>query len=238
MNRDSPAALWDFFDNIYCISLKERADRRREALVQFEKVGLADRIEFFLVDKHATDCEEGIYQSHTACLKKGLQTGAERIVIFEDDIRFERFHPDKLKDCIDFISLNADWNMFFFGCLVSGSQKTGNRSVLKVKYRCMAHSYVIHRRFAEAVTATPWRRLAFDDMLRSRQQHFYAAYPSFAFQSNSATDNNNCLRLDKFRRLIGGLGKIQKRNEWYHRYKWAVIATHILVVLLITMWMM
>ena len=37
---------WDFFDRLYCISLREREDRRKSALQEFSKVGLADRVEF------------------------------------------------------------------------------------------------------------------------------------------------------------------------------------------------
>ena len=230
------ASYWDFFDKSYCISLKEREDRRREARIQFEDVGLGGKVEFYLADKHATDAEEGIYRSHAACLNMGLQAGADRIVIFEDDIRFERFHPEKLKDCIDFFNSNTSWNMFFFGALISGRTKTPHKSVHKVKYRCMAHAYVINRRFAERVSETPWRNIAFDDMLRSIQQDFYAVYPAFAFQSDSATDNDKSLRLDKIRRLLGGLRRIQKRNEFYQNYKAVIIAAHILIILLIAIW--
>ena len=44
------------------------------------------------------------------------------------------------------------------------------------------------------------------------------------------------LRLDKFRRLCGGLQRIQKRNEWYHRNRPIVIALHVLFILLIVFW--
>lgn len=235
MNMDRPEAFWDFFDKFYCISLKERVDRRREALIQFERVGLKSRVEFVLADKHAADCEEGIYRSHLECLKKGLHAGADRIVIFEDDIQFQRFHPEKLKLCVDFLSSNINWNMFFFGCLISGSKRIRNKSILKVKYRSLAHAYVINRRFAETVAETPWRNVSFDALLNSIQQDFYAVYPSFAFQSSSATDNEKYIRLDKFRRLCGGLCRVQKRNEFYHYHKPAIVAVHILIVLLIAL---
>jgi len=238
MTMNKLASYWDFFDKVYCISLKEREDRRREALIQFENVGLAGKVEFYLTDKHATDAEAGIYRSHVTCLKIGLQAGAERIAIFEDDIRFERFYPEKLKDCIHFLHSDISWNMFFFGCLISGRTKTPNKSVHKIKYRCMAHAYVINRGFAERVAATPWRNIAYDDMLRSIQQDFYAAYPSFAYQGDLATDNDKAPRLNKFRRFIGGLRRIQMRNEFYQNHKTAIIAVHILVILVTAMWIL
>ena len=148
---------WDFFDKIFCISLAERADRRREAQTQFEEVGLSSKVEFYIVRKHPYDCEEGIFDSQLAFSKKGLHAGADTIVIFEDDIRFERFDPVVLKNGIDFLSSRTDWNVMFFGCLVSGSKRTENRSVLKVKYRSLTHAYVLNRRFAKNLAAQPWQ---------------------------------------------------------------------------------
>ena len=72
MNTETLEPYWEYFDKFYCISIEERADRRADAKVQFEKVGLADKVEFVIVQKHPYNCEEGIYNSHMACIKKGL----------------------------------------------------------------------------------------------------------------------------------------------------------------------
>jgi len=233
MNAETPDTCWDFFDKCYCISIDERADRRADARIQFEKVGLADKVEFVTVQKHPQNCEEGIYESHMACIKKGLQAGAGNIVIFEDDILFDRFSPAGLKNCVDFLSATDHWNALFFGCLVSGSRKTENKSILRIKYRCLAHAYVLNRPFAEALINTQWQGTPYDDVLKKWPDHYYAAYPSFAFQSNSRTDNNRKMGLDRFRRLFGGLGRIQKWNEWFNRHKMPVIAAHIIILLII-----
>ena len=85
---DKSTNYWDYFDKIYCISLDERLDRREEAKTQFDKVGLLKYVEFIIVKKHPHDSEEGIFESHIACINKGLAAGAGNIVIFEDDILF------------------------------------------------------------------------------------------------------------------------------------------------------
>ena len=77
------------------------------------------------------------------------------------------------------------------------------------------------------------KEIAYDDMLRDFNNGFYAIYPSFSFQSSDRSDNERYLRLDKFRRLCGGLWRIQKLNEFYHRHRFLVIALHIIVVFLI-----
>jgi len=79
----------------------------------------------------------------------------------------------------------------------------------------------------------PWQGIAFDDMLRKQAAGFYAVYPAFAFQSNTASDNDSCRRLERIRRLWGGLRRIQKANEFYHRHKAIVIAVHIVFVLIL-----
>ena len=227
---DSLANDWEYFGKFYCISLHERTDRQADAKIQFDKVGLADKVEFVMVKKHPHNCEKGIYESHMACIEKALQTGVSNMVIFEDDILFDRFRPVGLKNCIDFLKMNPHWNAFFFGCLVSGSQRTKNKSVLKITYRCLAHAYVLNRKFAETIAKTPWQGIPFDAMLNNSADGYYAVYPSFAFQNNSRSDNIRFARLDKFRRLCGGLWRIQKLNEFYHHHKAPIISLHIILI--------
>jgi hypothetical protein len=229
----SPSSPWAFFDKIYCISLDERADRRQEARKQFRSVGLADRVEFVIVKKHPTDNEQGIHESHMKCMRKGICADAQTMLIFEDDIVFDRFSVKVLADCVHFLSTTSAWKIFFFGCLSSGSKRTENNSVLKVHYRSLTHAYAVQRSFAETLLSMPWRNIPYDALLCTLAGDYYAAYPSFAFQSNSRTDNLRNRKVDRFRRLCGGLLIIQKMNEWYHRNRLAVIGTHIFLIMLL-----
>lgn len=225
---------WDFFDKIYCISLVERPDRRQAALAQFSRVGLDERVEFVIVPRHPSDCEQGIYESHLLCMTKGLQSGAEHILIFEDDIEFDRFSPEVLRGCIDFLAQDPDWHMLFLGCMVKGSRRTSNPSVIKIRYRSLTQAYAVHRRFARELTRHPWHGVAYDEFLNNlKDDRTYAAYPTFAFQSNSPSDNVRYLPLDRWRRLLGGLRRLQKNNEFFHRHRWLIIAAHALALLLI-----
>jgi GR25 family glycosyltransferase involved in LPS biosynthesis len=230
------AASWDNFDKIYCISVDERTDRRAEARAQFARAGLTERVEFVIVPKHPTDCEQGIYESHLLCMEKGLTAGAERILIFEDDVVFERFEGEILAHCADFLSRNQTWHMLFLGCMVRGSRSTAYPSVRKIKYRSLTQAYVIHRRFAEILVQHPWHKIPYDDFLKGlRDDETYVVYPAIAFQSNSRSDNERYLPLDRFRRLCGGLQNLQKRNGFYHRHRPLIIGAHVLVFLLIVL---
>jgi GR25 family glycosyltransferase involved in LPS biosynthesis len=228
------AGSWDHFDKIYCISLHERTDRQAAAREQFARVGVSERVEFVMVQKHPTDCEQGIYESHLLCMEKGLNAGAERILIFEDDVIFDRFEGATLANCTDFLSRNPRWHTLFLGCMVRGSRRTAYPSVRKIRYRSLTQAYVIHRRFAEILLRHPWQKIPYDDFLKGlRDEEMYAAYPSIAFQSNSRSDNERYLPLDRFRRLCGGLKNLQKRNEFYHRHRPLIIGAHVLAVLLL-----
>jgi GR25 family glycosyltransferase involved in LPS biosynthesis len=230
MNAETSAKYWEYFDKFYCISLDERSDRREDAKIQFAKIGLLDKVEFVVVKKHPHNSEQGIFESHMLCIKKGILAGANNFVIFEDDILFDRFSPNVLKNCVRFLSTNPHWNMLFFGCLVSSSKKTDHKSVLKVKYRSLAHAYALNHNFAKSLIEIPWQGKAYDAILKNMMDTFYLIYPSFAFQGDSRSDNSRYSRLDKFRRLCGGLRRIQKWNEFYHRHKIIIIALHIIVI--------
>ena len=97
---------WAFFDTIYCITLDSRPDRMIEARRQFASVGLEDRVEFVVSTRDAAAPARGIYHSHLRCLSKGLEAGAQHILIFEDDIFFRRFNALRLGEACRFLQAN------------------------------------------------------------------------------------------------------------------------------------
>jgi GR25 family glycosyltransferase involved in LPS biosynthesis len=232
----SLAKYWRSFDRIYCISLVNRPDRYKAALSQFQRIGLGDLVEFTLVDKHPTNSEHGIFESHMACLRAGLAAGARQILIFEDDILFSNFSPERLRRAVQFMESSRDWKLFFFGCFVNSSRKTPFRSVVKVDYRCCAHGYVISRAFAEKLVQLPWQNIPFDDLLRSlAPDGVYALYPGFAFQSDSPTDNDKLRGVDRARRIFGGLHRLQQWNEFSSRRFVPLVIGHFALLFIVAL---
>ena len=223
--------VWDFFDRIYCISIEERQDRRRAAAAAFSRVGLTGKVEFVIVKRHPSDVEQGMYESHMTCLRKGLEAGAERIVIFEDDVVFARYDPEHFRQCTRFLLEHPDWKVLLLGALIRSSRKTTHPFIQKVGYQSLGHAYAINRSYAESVAYQPWRGIVIDTLFRPLTDHLYAVYPMFAFQNDSASDNDKYPGLERFRRLCGGLERIQKANEFYQRHKWGLISAHIMVLL-------
>ena len=219
---------WDFFCKVFCVSVRERTDRRTEARKQFAAVGLIDRVEFYIVekDKNPEDIERGIYESHIICIQKGLDAGARHILIFEDDIIFDRLDPEKLKACTRFLQSRKEWKILLLGCLVNGLKPTESKAVMKVKYRSLSHAYALNRNFAREIVKIPWPGFAYDCLFCRYNEGVYAIYPSIAFQSDSPSGNTKYLNLERRRQFFGGLKRIQKFNEFFYRYRSLIIAAN------------
>jgi hypothetical protein len=232
-NVNKEISGWDFFDRIYCISLEEREDRRKSAMVSFAKVGLTGKVEFVIVKKHPFNVMQGMYESHMACLRKGLEEGARNIVVFEDDVVFERFNPKRLKSCTEFMAQHPEWKVLLLGALLRSSKKTANPCVQKVRYQSLAHAYALNRPYAETLAYQPWCGIINDTLFRPLTDDIYGVYPMFAFQEDFVSDNDKYRGLERFRRFLGGLKRIQKANEFYLRHKFGIYAVQVIIILLL-----
>lgn len=226
----SQSEAWAFFDRIYCISIDQRSDRREQARAQFADVGLLERVEFVIVARHPVNRAQGIFESHMHCLRKGLNAGADRILIFEDDVFFQNFTPSLLLEACSSLDETVHWNAFFLGCITRGSHTTTHPALVRIEYRCLAHAYALNRSFAEYIVQQEWDSIPFDELLRRQQEDFYALYPMCAFQGLAGTDNQTVV-IDRMRRFFGGLPFIQKTNEFYQNHKTMLLSINLLVVL-------
>lgn len=220
---------WDYFDRIYCISLTSRPDRKLAAEREFAAVGLAAKVIFHLVAKNQADQVEGIYTSHMTCLRQGLAAGAKRILVFEDDILFRNFAPDRLDQACQALQARDDWQAFFLGCLTRGIAKTDHAALTTIRYRCLAHAYAINRPFAELLVRQEWCGLPFDELLGRIAKDCYAISPMCAFQGSAGSDNRTYV-LNRLRKLCGGLAFIQKASEVFYTNRRLIVILHILAI--------
>jgi GR25 family glycosyltransferase involved in LPS biosynthesis len=151
------------------------------------------------------------------CLNEGIDSGAHRILVFEDDVFFRKVDPPALHRACNYLENTSNWNGLFLGCMVDGSSRTEEKSLVKITYRTLAHAYALNRSFAEELVKKEWAGIPFDEFLRHHNKDFYALYPMCAFQGLSGTDNQR-VAIDRIRRLFGGLPFIQKMNELYHNH--------------------
>jgi hypothetical protein len=144
---------------------------------------------------------------------------------------FDRFDAEHFKQCTQFLVEHPNWKVLLLGALIRSSRRTTNPFIQKVGYQSLAHAYALNRPYAETVACQPWQGIIIDTLFRPLTDHLYAVYPMFAFQNDFVSNNDKYPGLERFRRLCGGLERIQKANEFYQRHKWGVIATHIMLLL-------
>jgi GR25 family glycosyltransferase involved in LPS biosynthesis len=228
--HQSLESIWKRIDRIYCISLEDRTDRQASIRNQFASTGLDGKVTFYIARRHPTNCEQGIFESHQACMRMGLDAGARHILVFEDDVEFGRIDAFRLENAIAFFINTTACNILFLGCLASQSQATETPGIRRIQYRCLTHAYLVKQSLAKQVADMPWQNVPFDIMLKTIIDESFALYPAIAFQSNSPSDNSRQRTLDAIRRLFGGLHFIQVVNERYLRFRYAVIAAHLLVI--------
>jgi glycosyl transferase, family 25 len=219
-----------FFDKIFCISVDSRLDRQKAAKEAFAKLGILQRVEFVLVEKHPTNPEEGIFDSHLQCLRRGVEEGGNHILIFEDDIIIANFQEQRTTEAIQQLQQEENWDAFFLGAISSGSRKTASKYLAAIDYRCLTHGYAVNRPFAQKIVEEQWDGVAYDGFLKKRCTNSFAPVPMIAFQSTSISDNKTIV-IDRMRRFFGGLKFLQRSNELLQRYKLSIIIVHLLVLM-------
>ncbi len=233
--EENSAGTWDFFDRVYCISLYERTDRRKQVQEEFAAVGLSARVEFVLVNRHPRNREQGIFESHILCLRRGLASGAQTMLLFEDDVFFRGFSPSRMMDACAALAALPSWRVFFLGCITSGSRRLRRSSLAMIRYRCLSHGYAIHRDFAEIIVEKKWQGVPYDTMLKQEGDGYHSLSPMCAFQGVAGSDNQT-VAIDRLRRLCGGLPFLQRINEFYQNNKIILLVTHLAVFGMLASW--
>jgi hypothetical protein len=85
------------FDRSYIINLRERPDRRREAIEEFARVGIAlphPKVEFYTAERptekgpFASIGQRGVFNSHRDVLRRAIERNLSNVLVFEDDVFF------------------------------------------------------------------------------------------------------------------------------------------------------
>jgi len=140
------------FDGFICISLEEDILRRQEALLEFEKVGLSNLVEFLIVNRPSNgNARYGCYSSHQKALLLAKNRGWKTVVIFEDDVQFiKKKMNNTLTSLKDFTENYLEWDALLLGWLPLRASKTSNKSILKVHCGAFTHAYVANSSLIEA----------------------------------------------------------------------------------------
>ena len=197
--QGAAAALdWSFLDAVYCISLKIRDDRAAQAAAEFHKAGLCRRVLFYRPDKHPKNGFIGGWGSHRAVALHALTRGAERTLIFEDDVRFPRpVRPQTLRSIAHALDrLPPDWMIFFLGHWPLRAYPV-RRNVLRTSSAC-SHAYIASARLLQWLADHPWDAVGIErspiagkgvDSAYARLPGTFALFPMIALQRVGRSDN-------------------------------------------------
>lgn len=119
------------FDRVICINLAERKDKKEDMELKFEKLGI--EVEWFtavqygfipkivnpIVDSKVghfnkkQSYEIGAALSHYHVIKQSILEGAERLFVFEDDVRFHVDFNEKLNKYFEYLPDNWDMILLY-----------------------------------------------------------------------------------------------------------------------------
>lgn len=103
-----------FFDEIYCINLPHRVDRKETVHQEFKKIWIDSRIKYFRAVHEPDNWHLWCLLSHRAIILEAKNNNFQNILVFEDDVEFTQFNPNILDSF--FIQMNKkNWWLLYLG---------------------------------------------------------------------------------------------------------------------------
>ena len=133
---------------VYYINLDKRVDRKREIETELNRIEITpyQRFSAILQKQGLVGCAK----SHIECLKLGLDSGADHILVFEDDCLFT---SDKttVKQVLNTV-MKTNYDVFLLGFAVENVDEslldTNHPMFKKVIKAACCHGYMVTRRYA------------------------------------------------------------------------------------------
>ena len=197
MSSDNFAVLWNSFDLIQCITLRERPERRKAAEEQFARVGLAGRVTFLEQDRDMVDGKRGCFTAHQQAAQLALQAGAQRALIFEDDVDFlPHFTPHAASRAAAFLdTAEIEWSIFFLGHFPKKMELTMRPEIVKVR-SMDGHAYVLSPAGARELCGLSYSGDQVDVSFHYQCAAAYALYPMVAVQTPGPSDTEGYERAE------------------------------------------
>lgn len=193
-------------DDVVCINLKERPDRKQHMMAQLDGIDF----HFYHPTRHPNGGMHGCFESHINVISKAYSEGLNSICVFEDDIIANKTEHDLLNgrdkgyvDLVRFLRASPDgrpsphaptgWSILYLGSVpnflrYSTSKVTTLTSgkVYKVNAVCL-HAYIISRVGMERMKDWKYAGLAIDQLTVDFPDS-YAYLPSLYHQGAISSD--------------------------------------------------
>jgi GR25 family glycosyltransferase involved in LPS biosynthesis len=221
---DNTNNIFSFFDDIVCINLKTRIDRRKWSEHIFSSLNIPYR--FYLTDKSPKGGRYGCFESHINVIREAYNKGHSNILIFEDDLLpTPEYSLQNIEACINFMK-NNKWDLFYFGYFVMNKHldniiiaKKLNNNI--IKYNPLAtHAYVVNRNAMKTILETYYKYISYlqvDEFLTQKELNFnsYCCVPMMFEQKLCfETDNKANNMIEFFFRQFSCV--IEKENLLYN----------------------
>lgn len=240
---------WSWIDHVYCISLKDREDRAKEAELEFHKVGLCDKVMFYRPTKDTSDYvrpgTRGCWTSHRTIAKKGYEDGAEMVLVFEDDVEFDEqtTTPKNIQKLASFTKKLKNWNIIYLGQWSFLKLPTGFLNLHR-DYAMAAHAYLISNDTLKWLSDTKYEdaiwlhkkkeSVGFGlDVFYMFASRAYSYFPMMAYQRGAKTSNQRPRHMGKF--LIN-LALTDPRYMKYNQYLIFALSVALILVVFLRLW--
>lgn len=136
---------------VYYINLDDRVDRRQQMENEFQVHGfIGTRVPGIRHEQGVIGC--GF--SHIAALQQGIASGADHILIFEDDFMFSQV-PEVVHHVLQTVQ-NTNYDVFLLGyCLFHKKSErlfpTSHPMFLKIRQAGCAHGYMVRKGYAQTL---------------------------------------------------------------------------------------
>ncbi|MBK0057484.1 glycosyltransferase family 25 protein [Pseudomonas sp. S44] len=167
-------------DGVFCISIRERSDRRSLFNSEFACSQLP--IEFLLVERDSECPERGCFTSHAACAQLALKRGYQRVLILEDDATLVPFKLTQVSQINAFLSRHEP-ELFYLGANLGKVWLTWCRGIARVRAKG-THAYILSRAGCERlVSHAPYAGEAIDKVF-SKGFKAFMAFPMLSQQQS------------------------------------------------------
>ncbi len=124
---------YQYFDDIVCINLEHRLDKKIISQKIFDLLGINCR--FLTVPKHPKGGMYGCFDSHIQVIQQAYEKGLNNILIFEDDIKVSpSYSQSQVKECVEFMQNNKDWDIFYLGYFACNTNRGSMKDFINSKF--------------------------------------------------------------------------------------------------------
>ncbi|MED5501116.1 MAG: glycosyltransferase family 25 protein [Pseudomonadota bacterium] len=197
-------------DGVFCISIKEREDRRE--LLRKEFLSLENKIEFILVERDHENGERGCFNSHLMCAQIALERGYNRVLILKDDATLLPTSQKQIKRLNLFLKLRNP-ELFYLGGMLGRMWIIPFMNVVRCRLTG-TQAYILSRKGCERLSQMTYQGKAIDG-LYCRKFKAYGTYPMISQQQPEARASSDIMAY----RALTKAKRVKDENFWQQNYE-------------------